>query len=108
MINEKLPKLREMAQAVGVKLTFGMTKAQIVAAIEEKMAADLEESKPVVMKPNDELKQRIETLLADFHGRGLRVGVDGETWILERAGKQDSGHSSAPDFVILNAAKGCM
>lgn len=108
---KKIHELRAIAQGMGIKFNFGMTKEAMIQAIELKQVtlAPKEKIPDPVRVIEGTLQGSIRSTLKEYIDRGLRLDFPTDTtWRLQRGIKEDSGHISAPLAVVIAAAKGVM
>ena len=109
--SKKIHELRAIAQGMGIKFNFGMTKEAMIQSIEAGQVAMI--PKPVKPDPvrviEGTLQGSIRSTLKDYIDRGLRLEFPTDaTWRVSRGIKEDSGHISAKMSNIIEAAKGVM
>lgn len=111
MSKKTIHKLRQQAQAKGIKFDFSddeLSLAQKIETVDNALIERKGEMPPIILAHIQATaapsKDDIHEMLAEHVKRGLKLTVDGDTWYMKYANKEDTGTVHQPAFNILRAA----
>lgn len=112
LTHKSIHELRAIADSLNIIDLFSLTKEDLIEEIKKKSiikkpdpAPEVEYVLPELNKPPSSRRAEIRHILTPYTNIGLHLSFDDGTWHMKYGLKEDSGHMTSLDRVIIAAAK---